>query len=94
MANLSNSRRPQGCASSALAATTAATADAAEPPRPEPSGMPFSICTSNPKSGRTASCRASKARPAVLSRGRVRDVPATPRMALIVTPARGAARAS
>ena len=35
--------------SSALAATTAATAEAAEPPMPEPSGMPFSMSISKPK---------------------------------------------
>jgi hypothetical protein len=37
-----------GCSNSAFAATTAATADAAEPPMPEDKGMPLSISSSKP----------------------------------------------
>ena len=43
MANCSSSIFDSGLGSSALAATTAATAEAAEPPRPLPSGMPLWI---------------------------------------------------
>ncbi len=79
MANFSSSSGPHGRASSALAATTAATAEAAEPPRPEPSGIPLSISTSKPKPGRSASCSASSARPAVFSRWCARQMSWRPR---------------
>ena len=36
----------------------AATADAAEPPMPEASGMPLSMSSSNPKSNFSAACSA------------------------------------
>ncbi len=41
IANLSSSILLSGFDSSAFAATTAATAEAAEPPSPQPSGMPL-----------------------------------------------------
>ena len=50
IAYCSSSSCVRGCGSSALAATTAATAEAAEPPSPEASGMPLSISSSKPKS--------------------------------------------
>ncbi len=85
MANLSSSILPSGLSSSALAATTAATAEAAEPPRPEPSGMPFSIAASKPKPGFNTSCMASNARPAVLRSGS-RGTSTTPEDPEMVTP--------
>ncbi len=45
----------RGRASSEFAATSAATAEAAEPPMPEPSAMPFRTRTSKPKPGRRSS---------------------------------------
>src|ERR1700728_3743631 len=86
MAHFSSSSRSRGAASSAFAATTAATADAAEPPSPEPSGMPLSISTVKPKSGRATSASASSARPAVLSAATRGSSPAMPRTAWISTP--------
>jgi hypothetical protein len=83
---LSSSIFPSGLSSSAFAATTAATADAAEPPSPDPSGMPLSMNASKPKPGFNASCIASSARPAVLrsgSRGMSFTTPEEPEM---VTP--------
>src|SRR5688572_23614483 len=83
IANLSSSSLPSGSGSSAFAATTAATADAAEPPRPEPSGMPLSIDSSMPKSSFRSRTMQSTPMPAVLrsgSRGRSTTVPVTPTM--------------
>src|SRR6185312_6570651 len=85
MAYFSSSSLLQGCGSSALAATTAPTAEAAEPPRPEPSGMPLSMRISKPKPGCSASCMA-RARPAVVCAGSVGKFPATPTPSVIVTP--------
>src|SRR2546430_6470683 len=62
MANSSSSRGLHACGNSAFAATTAPTAEAAEPPRPEPSGIPLSISSVNPNPRRSASCIASSAR--------------------------------
>src|SRR4029450_7329644 len=59
----SRRRLSRGRSSSALAATTAATADAADPPSPEPSGMPFSMASSNPKSRSSGSDAARPAEP-------------------------------
>src|SRR5437764_1136964 len=86
MANFSSSSCPQGSASSAFAATTAPTAEAAEPPRPEPSGMPLSISRVKPNLGCRASCMASSALPAVLSSTLCGSSPAIPLTADIVTP--------
>src|SRR5690606_40742481 len=47
-ANGYSASRDSGRSSSALAATSAATQDAAEPPRPEPSAMPLSSSTAKP----------------------------------------------
>ena len=47
-ANGYSASRASGASSSAFAATSAATQDAAEPPSPEPSGMPFSSSSSKP----------------------------------------------
>ncbi len=91
MANFSSSSLLQGLGSSALAATTAATAEAAEPPRPDPSGMPFSIRMSKPKGRSSACCRASTARPAVLPSGLRGRSTLTPVMLEMVRPrSRGA----
>ncbi len=78
IANLSSSSLEHGEASSAFAATTAPTAEAAEPPSPEPSGMPFSICISSPKSSARARASASRARPAVLFSGSSGRLAGTP----------------
>ena len=86
IANFSSSSLLTGLASSALAATTAPTADAAEPPRPEPSGMPFSISISKPKPGCNASSRAMSALPAVFFCGSSGRSSTTPRVARIETP--------
>src|SRR5271156_5242660 len=80
IANLSNASRGDGFSSRALAATTAATADAADPPKPDPNGMPFSISSSNPKSGVSVSRMTCTARPAVLFCGSTGSGPATPGM--------------
>ncbi len=86
IANLSSSSLPSGRSSSALPATTAATAEAAEPPRPEPSGMPFSIVISKPKSSSALSARLLSAWPAVLRDASSGSSVATPVMARIRTP--------
>ena len=78
IANLSSRSGGTGRSMSALAATTAATADAAEPPMPEASGMPLSISNSNPCSSLSAACIACSARPAVLLFGSTGNSPATP----------------
>ncbi len=86
MANFNSSSFGHGLGSNALAATTAPTAEAAEPPSPEPSGMPFSISIANPKSGLTVSYNAIRARPAVFFSGSVGSSPAMPEMRVITTP--------
>src|SRR6266852_861425 len=92
IANFSRCRLSAGSSRSALAATTAATAEAADPPRPEPSGMPFSIVSSNPNARSRASAIAATAIPAVLrsnSSGRSMTTPVTPAMRTPRTKARG-----
>jgi hypothetical protein len=72
-----------GRSSTALAATRAATDDAADPPIPEPSGMPFSIRTSNPWVSPSRPRSASSARPAVFfsaSSGNPGTTPSMPAM--------------
>src|SRR5271166_3069453 len=78
IANLSNCKRLSGFSSSAFAATTAATAEAAEPPMPDESGIPLSISISNPYDSPSASCIAWSARPAVFFGGSIGKSPATP----------------
>ena len=67
-ANGYSASRSSGVSSRALAATSAATQEAAEPPMPEPSGIPFSSSTSNPNGRANASRSAIRALPAVLAR--------------------------
>ena len=86
IANCSSSILDSGLSSSAFAATTAATAEAAEPPRPLPSGMPLSMNASNPKPGLSASCMASSARPAVFVSGSRGMSFTTPEEPVITTP--------
>ncbi len=86
MANCSSSSFVQGFGSSAFAATTAPTADAAEPPRPEPSGIPLSISIAKPNGGRSFSYIAIRARPAVFFSGSCGSLPAIPLMPVMTTP--------
>ena len=67
-------------------ATTPATADAAEPPSPEPSGMPLSIVSSMPNSSRRSSTIAATAIPAVFRSNSSGSSVTTPVMAAIRTP--------
>ena len=86
IANINSSSFVNGFGSSAFAATTAPTADAAEPPSPEPSGMPFSMCMSKPKSGFAATFSANSARPAVFFSGSVGSSDTTPEEPVMRTP--------
>ncbi len=86
IANCNSSSLLHGLGNNALAATTAPTAEAAEPPRPEPSGMPLSISIAKPNGGRSLSYIASSARPAVFFSGSCGSLSAMPLMAEMMTP--------
>src|SRR6185312_12771266 len=77
--------RGSGCSSKALAATNAATHDAAEPPIPEPSGMPLCRINSKPCGKPSASRNFSSAMPAVLRSGSTGRFVATPSIAAMRT---------
>ena len=80
IANFNSSMRCSGAASNAFAATTAATAEAADPPRPEDSGMPLSMSNSKPNPRPSPACIACTALPAVFRSASAGNSPAMPPM--------------
>ena len=84
-ANGYSASRDSGCSSKALAATSAATHEAAEPPMPEPSAMPLCSTSSKPN-GSASDCRSdNSAVPAVLRSGSSGRPSTQPRIAAMRT---------